>query len=107
MESTKTDSIIEYEIYDALKAVIDPEIGINIVDLGLVYLIEYNQESGITLKVTLTTRGCPMGDAIMGNIEYVINEKFPDIPLNLELVWEPIWTADLITPAGKAALDMD
>jgi metal-sulfur cluster biosynthetic enzyme len=107
MESTKTDSIIEYEIYDVLKAVIDPEIGINIVDLGLVYLIEYNKEHGITIKVTLTTRGCPMGDAIMGNIEYVINEKFPDIPLNLELVWEPQWTADLITPAGKAVLDME
>lgn len=105
METNSTTHTIEYEIYDALKSVIDPEIGINIVDLGLVYLIEYNKEKGITIQFTLTTRGCPMSDAITSNIEYVIMEKFPNIEFDLQLVWEPEWSPDLITPAGKIALE--
>ncbi len=106
MENPFLNDKIELAIYDALKTVIDPEIGINIVDLGLVYKIEYNEEKGIQVDVTLSTKGCPMADAIMDNIRFTLEEKFPDKKLDLQLVWEPAWSPDLMTPTGKAAMNM-
>lgn len=106
MENPITTDKIEVEIYNTLKTVIDPEIGINIIDLGLVYKIEYTVEKGIQIEVTLSTRGCPMADAIMDNIVLTLEQKFPDKKLNVQLVWEPAWSPDLMTPAGKEAMNM-
>ena len=97
---------IESKTYDALKKVIDPEIGINIVDLGLVYKIEYKVESGISVEMTLSTPGCPMGDAIIGNAESEIKNVFPDEKITVELVWETAWKTDFVSEAGKKALGM-
>lgn len=94
------------EIYDTLKKVIDPEIGINIIDLGLVYKIEYSEDKGIKIDVTLSTKGCPMADMIMEDINNTLKEKFPDKKLDVQLVWEPAWSPDFVTPAGKKALNM-
>lgn len=106
MENPIEASNIEVEIYDALKTVIDPEIGINIIDLGLVYKIEYSEEKGIQLDVTLSTKGCPMADIIMDDINNTLKEKFPDKKLDIQLVWEPAWSSDFVTPDGKKALGM-
>lgn len=107
MEKWNEASKREIEIYDALKTVIDPEIGINIIDLGLVYKIEYSEERGVEIELTLSTKGCPMGDVIMENIGKAIHEKFPGIKMDLKLVWEPAWSPDFVTPEGKAALGLD
>lgn len=95
---------IEIEVYDALKSVIDPEIGINIIDLGLVYKIEYNGENGIYIEMTFSTPGCPMGDAITENIYSVLGEKFPGKKAEVKIVWEPAWSTNFVTPAGRQAL---
>ncbi|MES2285642.1 MAG: metal-sulfur cluster assembly factor [Bacteroidota bacterium] len=105
MENSIGSEITEVEIYDALKTVIDPELGVNIIDLGLVYKIEYSEEKGIEINVTLSTKGCPMADVIMDDIQTTLTENFPGIKLNVQLVWEPTWTSDFITPAGKAELE--
>jgi len=97
---------IETEVYDILKTVIDPELGINIIDLGLIYKIEYTDENGIQIELTFSSKGCPMGDVIMSSINESIGEKFPDKKLDLVLVWEPKWTSDFVTPAGRKALGM-
>ena len=94
----------ELEVYELLKTVIDPEVGINIIDLGLVYQLSYSPEEGIKIVMTFSTPGCPMGDAILSNIREVIAAKFSDIKTGIELVWEPKWTSDCVTPAGKKEL---
>ncbi len=107
METFNEANKIEIETYDILKTVIDPELGINIIDLGLIYKIEYDNHNGtIKIEITLSTKGCPMGDVIMDNIHSKIGEKFPTLKLNLSLVWEPAWSPDLVTPAGRKALGM-
>ncbi len=94
----------EMEVYNELKTVIDPEIGINIIDLGFVYKIEYNEEKGIQIEMTLSTKGCPMGDVILDSIQTVLDKRFPEKKLNIQLVWEPAWSSDFVTPEGRKVL---
>lgn len=96
----------EIEVYNELRTVIDPEIGINIIDLGFVYKIEYTEEKGIQIEMTLSTKGCPMGDVILDNIQTTLDKKFPEKKLNIQLVWEPSWSSDFVTPEGRNALGM-
>lgn len=105
MNLSNEDSI-ETSVYDLLKTVIDPEIGISIVALGLVYKISYDSTSNIIhIEMTLTSEGCPMGDVITQEVESVIGDSFPEKTLNLKLVWAPRWTSDYITPEGRKSLD--
>lgn len=104
MENSNGSENMGVAIYDALKTVIDPELGINIIDLGLVYKIQYSDDIGIQIEVTLSTKGCPMADIIMDDIQTTLAGKFPEEKINIELVWEPTWTPDFMTPAGKFAL---
>ena len=106
MEAWNHASKIEHDVYYALKEVIDPELAVNIVDLGLIYSIEYTKEKKIEIIMTLSSKGCPMGDVIMGAIRNVIADKFPDNELNLELVWEPAWTTERVTNDGRKELGM-
>lgn len=91
------------EILEILKGVIDPEIGINIVDLGLVYEIESTEESN-KITMTLTTPGCPMHNSITGWVENIITQFEPDKKTIVNLVWEPRWTPDRMSPEAKQEL---
>lgn len=104
MENLSQANSVELEIYKALKTVIDPELAVNIVDLGLVYKIEYNEEEGIKIEVTLSTKDCPMGDVIMEDMQNTITTAFPGKKLDIALVWEPRWTPDRLTAEGKEVL---
>ena len=97
----------EQLIFELLKSVMDPEVAVNIVDLGLIYEVNLMEENKqIHVVMTLSTRGCPLGDTIMQNVEVVIQAKYPEYEVKVELVWEPEWTPDLITSAGKEAIGM-
>ncbi len=92
----------EQQILLLLKNVMDPEVAVNIVDLGLVYEVHLNkEEKQIHVVMTLSTRGCPLGDTILQNVEVVLQSHYPDFAVKVELVWEPEWTPDLITDAGR------
>lgn len=98
---------IEIDILHNLKEIIDPEVTINIVDLGLIYkVICDNDRNTINITMTLSTKGCPMGDLIMTQIKDCIKRYYPNYTLSLELVWEPEWTRDFITPEGKKQLGL-
>ncbi len=86
-----------------LKQVIDPELGINIIDLGLVYAIESTPES-IAIEMTLTTKGCPMGEAIMSDVNQKLESHFPDKKIAVTLVWEPPWSPEQISEEGMRLL---
>src|SRR5215510_10486757 len=85
----------------ALRKVKDPELNLNIIDLGLVYDISVDG-SDVNIDMTLTSPGCPAGPQIMGDIERVV-KAMPGVgAVNLNLVWDPFWTPDKIEPRVRA-----
>ncbi|MEO8761980.1 MAG: metal-sulfur cluster assembly factor [Bacteroidia bacterium] len=98
----------EETIFLLLRGVIDPELMINIIDLGLVYKVEYNEtDKKITIEMTLTSPGCPMGDTITNSAKNILKKDYPDFAVEINLVWEPAWGTDKLTPLGKLALGAD
>lgn len=88
-------------VLDALHEVIDPELGYNIVDLGLIYSLEV--ASGVVeITMTMTTPGCPAQDYIMSGVD----ERSRSLPgvtdVKIDLVWEPKWSPEKMSPAAKA-----
>ncbi len=93
------------EILEVLKGVIDPEIGLNIVDLGLVYEVDIKGNE-ITVTMTLTTPGCPMHNSITAWVEKVVTQFEPEAAVRVNLVWEPRWTPDLMNLNAKRELGL-
>jgi metal-sulfur cluster biosynthetic enzyme len=93
----------EAEVMNTLRYVIDPEIGLNIVDLGLVYDIII-EEAMITITMTLTTPGCPMHSSITGWVENQVKALEPGYEVFVNLVWEPRWTPDMMSEEARQML---
>ena len=94
------------DILAALKKVIDPELGTNIVDLGLVYHASFNAK-GIDIALTMTTPACPLGEMMAEEIKAVLRDRFPDMPdICVDLVWDPPWTPDMMTEEARRQLGM-
>jgi len=91
-------------VYEALKLVLDPEVGINVVDLGLVYDVSVI-ESAVRIEMTLTTPGCPLSATIEAAVRRTIETRHPDVQdISLQIVWEPPWDTDRITDEGRRQL---
>jgi len=91
----------EEAVRDALRSVDDPEAGMNIVDLGLVYRIDVLAD-GVRVELTMTTPACPLGDLITDNARRAVSALLPDgVGVDIELVWEPPWTPDRMSDAAK------
>ena len=92
-------------VYQALRNCYDPEIPVNIVDLGLIYDVQIADDR-IAVKMTLTTQGCGMGGHIAGEAE----EQLRSLPgvrqAAVEIVWDPPWTPNMISPAGRKRLGL-
>lgn len=96
--------ITREQILDALRGVIDPEIGINIADLGLVYSAE-EKDGKIDVSMTMTTAACPMGNMLRDQARDAIKKRFPEAKsVNVELVWTPPWNPDMMSEAAKRKL---
>jgi metal-sulfur cluster biosynthetic enzyme len=83
------------EVYQQLKRVIDPELGMSVVKLGLVYDISV-QDDAVTVTMTLTARGCPLGDAITRGVEAVVAELPWVDQVSVRIVWDPPWNPTMI-----------
>ena len=91
----------EQAVRDALRTVIDPEAGMNIVDLGLVYRIEAGPQS-VVVDITMTTPACPMGDMITDNARDAIRYVAPaGTQVDVRLVWDPPWDQSKMSPHAK------
>jgi metal-sulfur cluster biosynthetic enzyme len=91
---------------DALRNVVDPEIGLNIVDLGLIYQIDFDEPGlNVFVSMTLTSRFCPMGESIIDNTRENLKNSFPGYKIIIDLVYDPVWNADKISEEGKRFLD--
>lgn len=92
------------DVIESLMLVLDPEVGINIVDLGLIYGVTV-LNGMVHIRMTLTTPGCPLHDSIEAAVRRVLETRHPEIrDIEIELVWEPAWDVEKITPAGRAEL---
>ncbi len=84
-------SMQEDLVMETLRSVVDPELGINIVDLGLIYKVEVNEAGAVVIKMTLTSPGCPLGAVIQGQCHQAA-KKLPWVKeVNVQLVWSPRW----------------
>lgn len=91
-QNTGCRSIDPQALRDALRNVIDPEIGMNIVDLGLIYRIEFSGDTA-QVDMTMTSPACPMGDMLLEDVESSLRKVLPEgMELDLQLVWDPPWS---------------
>ena len=97
--------VTEQEVQEALRDCLDPEIPVNIVDLGLVYGIEIT-DSVVRVKMTLTAPGCPMHKTISEDVKDKIEALEGVEEAEVEIVWEPLWTPERMSPEAKKKLGM-
>jgi len=88
-----------YDVYD-------PEIGLNVVDLGLIYQIDFDEkEKSIAASMTLTTQFCPMGESITADVTRSLASTFKEYQVNVDLTFDPPWNADRISAEGQEFLN--
>lgn len=92
------------EILEALKNVYDPEIPINIVDLGLVYGVEISEEGNVHVLVSLTAPTCPIGDYILEQVKEAVRSVPGVKEVSAELTFEPLWNLSMVSEDGKKML---
>ena len=104
-----TDPAYEEKIrlLQMLSLVRDPELELNIVDLGLIYNIGIDKAKKLAeITMTLSTRACPAGEYIKGGVELMARESFPDYQIKVEITFEPEWSADNISQAGRQEMGL-
>ena len=90
----------------ALQDVIDPEIGLSVVDLGLIYQLDFDEISGkVYVLMTLTTQFCPMGESIVDGVTRALQSVFPDDEVNVALTFDPPWNHERISEEGQKFLN--
>ena len=98
-------TVTSQQILDSLKQCMDPEIPINVVDMGLIYGVDVSVDNKIDIKMTMTTRGCPLHDTLVSDVKRYVN-KVPGVNgVNVEIVWEPTWTPEKMSEAGKKLIN--
>ena len=97
---------LKQKIINEIKKVYDPEIPVNIYELGLIYKIEIDKKNNVNVDMTLTTPNCPVADSLPKQVkEYIMNVKgVSDVKLNL--VWDPPWDKSMMSEAAKLELNL-
>lgn len=98
------NATLKEAVISALKGVFDPEIPVNIYDLGLIYDVNIDEEQHAHIQMTLTTPGCPVAQTFPGTVERAVNEVEGISDSTVELVWEPPWTQERMTEAARLEL---
>jgi FeS assembly SUF system protein len=102
----KQNSQLQEKVIAALKTVYDPEIPVNIYDLGLIYEVVITEENEAKIKMTLTSPGCPVAQTFPGTVEKAVNTVEGINDCTVELVWDPPWDKDKMTEAARLELGM-
>ena len=91
----------------ALKQVYDPEIPVNIYDLGLIYELNINKAHEVYIKMTFTAPNCPMADEVMADVRHSVEQTPGLAKCTIELVFEPVWDQSMLSDEARVALGMD
>ena len=100
------DGTLEAEVLAALRTVYDPEIPLNIYDLGLIYGIDVDDENNVEIRMTLTTPGCPVAATFPSTVEQAVRQVEGVNNARVELVWDPPWTKARMSEAARLQLGM-
>ncbi|MFN8653334.1 MAG: iron-sulfur cluster assembly protein [Gemmatimonadales bacterium] len=94
----------EESVRKALRGVKDPELNLNIIDIGLIYEVEVEEGGAVHVRMTLTSPGCPAGAEIVGDVKRTVEELEGVTSCDVEIVWEPFWTPERMDPRVRAFL---
>ncbi|MEE9323579.1 MAG: metal-sulfur cluster assembly factor [Candidatus Aenigmarchaeota archaeon] len=95
--------VTKEKVLEVLKNVVDPEIGINIVDLGFIYGVEIKGNK-VKVRMTLTTPGCPMHSMFVHEVENALKATFDNVDVQVEMVFDPPWTPERMSKDAKKKL---
>lgn len=98
------EKVTQEQVYSALKKCMDPEIPVNVVDLGLVYKIKVNDENNVDIEMTMTTRGCPLHDTLVSDVKRYVGKITGVGGVNVSIVWDPPWSLDKMEPSVREQL---
>lgn len=104
LKKKPNEQALKEDIITALKSVYDPEIPVNIYDLGLIYDIALDDKYHAHIQMTLTSPGCPVAQTFPGTVEQAVNQVEGVSDCTVELVWEPMWTQDRMSEVAKLEL---
>jgi|TARA_B100001142_G_scaffold316015_1_gene355322 probable FeS assembly SUF system protein SufT len=97
---------LEQQIWDQLKTCYDPEIPVNIVELGLIYDLDIQENNDVSIKMTLTAPGCGMGPVLTEEVDRKVSGLKESNNVKVELVWEPQWNRDMMSEEAQLELGM-
>ena len=103
---TVQELILEEQVIDALRGIYDPEIPVNIYDLGLIYDIEMDDEANVKIQMTLTSPGCPVAQTFPGTVECAVKCVNGVSDAQVELVWDPPWTKERMSEDALLSLGL-
>ena len=105
LESIANAGTFEEQVTAALKTVYDPEIPVNIYELGLVYGVDVSEQKDVSIRMTLTSPGCPVAEQMPGMVQHAVHSFVEGVgDVEVEIVWDPPWTPDLMTEAAQLEL---
>lgn len=92
-------------IYEVLEEVLDPELGIDIVNLGLVYEVNVSEENDVNIVMTMTSMGCPLAGQIVNDVKVKLSDSIEELKsIDVQIVWSPPWTKEKMSRYAKIAL---
>lgn len=94
------------EVYHVLRELLDPEVGMNVIDLGMIGEVAIDPDGSVMVEVMPTTPGCPMHDALASGVSRYVGSLPGVTAVDVQFVYEPPWTPDRIAPEARAALGM-
>ena len=98
---------LERDIIRSLRQVYDPEIPVNVYDLGLIYEIKVNEEHEVYVQMTLTAPNCPMADYVVEQVKQAVEDVPGVVSAQIDLVWEPIWDKSRMSEEALVELGLD
>ena len=97
-------SVTKEQVYDELRTIIDPEVGFNLVEMGLIYDVEIDENCNVKITMTLSTKACPLHQMIKQWVEDAPKRVDEVKEVNVDVVWEPEWSIDMAEDSVKKAL---
>jgi metal-sulfur cluster biosynthetic enzyme len=96
--------VTKEQVFSELRKCMDPEVPVNVVDLGLIYGVNVSDKNNVDIKMTMTTRGCPMHDTLVSDVKRNLNNLEGIGSVNVEIVWDPPWSIEKMNPAVREKL---
>ena len=99
-------TVNEDQVRDSLKQCMDPEVPLSIVDMGLIYGIDVTENNDVNIKMTMTTKGCPLHETMVDDVKRYAKKVSGVNNVDVEIVWDPPWSPRMISEEGKKVLGL-